>query len=74
MSECTSKYCELSRQGPNHPTCSKVLAGTRRYQGSGKSRQARLVQTAWFHRSPWLSLCESRQKLEVVLFLLSYCK
>ena len=63
VEDCSSDCCKLSRDKPNQPTSSKVLAATKRVQGKGKSRQARFVQATWFSRYPWLSLCESRQKL-----------
>ena len=67
MSECTSKCCELSHQGSNYPTCSKVLAGTKRYQGSGKSRQARQLGSIAIHCYHSVSLGRSCFVFTVVL-------
>ena len=41
--ECTADCCHLMRDKPNQPTEKTVLAKTKRYQGSGKGRQARDV-------------------------------
>ena len=60
---CLSECCNPNRQKPNQPVSSNILACTKRYQGQGKSRQARFVQASWFDHYPWLSLCETRYRL-----------
>ena len=62
-SGCAAHCCDLQWDSPNQPTNSSLLAATKRVQGSGKSKQARSVQVGWFKEHPWLSLCETRQRL-----------
>ena len=62
-SGCSAHCCDPQWDSPNQPTNSSFLAATRRVQGSGKSKQMRSVQTGWFKQYPWLSLCETRQRL-----------
>ena len=61
--ECTADCCHLTQDKPNQPVEMLVLAKTKRYQGSGKGRQARYVQTGWFKKHRWLSLCTTRNIL-----------
>ena len=58
-SGCVARCCCLHRDTHNQP----LLAATKRIQGSGKSKQARSVQVGWFKEYPWVSLCETRQRL-----------
>ena len=60
---CSAYCCDPHRDTPNQPTATSLLAATKRVQGVGKSKQARMVQKEWFVRYPWLSLCETKQKL-----------
>lgn len=60
---CSAQCCDLQWDSPNQPTSKSLLAATRRVQGEGKSKQARAVQKSWFTHYPWLSLCQTRQKL-----------
>ena len=46
--KCIADCCSLTRDKPNQPTEKSVLTKTKRFQGSGKSRQARCVQPCWF--------------------------
>ena len=59
-SSCLPHCCDPQRDSPHQPT---KLTGTKRVQGSGKSKQARMVQVGWFKQHPWLSLCQKRQRL-----------
>ena len=61
--KCIADCCSLTRDKPNQPTEKSVLTKTKRFQGSGKSRQARCVQPCWFQKHRWLSLCATRNKL-----------
>ena len=61
--ECTADCCSLMLNKPNQPTNKTVLAKTKKFQGSGKSRQARCVQSCWFQKYRWLLLCTTRSKL-----------
>jgi hypothetical protein len=55
-SACDSECCKSDRVKPNQPeSCSVLLATTR--VGLGQSRS---VNSSWFTRFPWLTLCETR--------------
>lgn len=57
VTDCSAHCCDPQRNSPHQPT---KLTGTRQVQGSGKSKQ---MQVGWFKQYPWLSLCETRQRL-----------
>ena len=42
--ECIADCCSLTRDKPNQPNEKSVLTKTKRFQGSGKSRQARFLR------------------------------
>ena len=56
--ECSSDCCEPDHEGPNQLKSHQILAATKRVQ----SHQARYIQ-GWFSQHPWLTLCETRNKL-----------
>ena len=55
--------CKLDRTRPNQPTATSILNATKRVQGEGRFQQARIVQSNWFSLYPWLTLCETQNKL-----------
>ena len=62
-SYCEAECCSSTRDKPYQPTSKLVLSNTRRIQGEGKNKQGRVVQTSWFSKHPWLTLCTTRWKL-----------
>jgi len=60
--ECTAECCNYPRDKPNQPTTKSVLAKTKRIQGTGRNEQARCVQSSWFQKHGWLTLCTTRNR------------
>ena len=62
--ECTPDCCSLTCNKPNQPT-EKLCLLKPRSSKQWKSRQARYsyVQSCWFQKYRWLSLCTTRSKL-----------
>ena len=60
---CKSLCCKLDRTRPNQPTATSILNAMKRVQGEGRFQQARIVQSNWFSLYPWLTLCETQNKL-----------
>ena len=67
--ECIADCCSLTHDKPNQPTEKSMLTKTKRFQSSGKSRQAKCAQPCWFQKYKWLSLCATRNKLFFVCFM-----
>ena len=60
---CKSQCCNSDRREPNQPTSMSILNAMKRVQGEGQLRQGRVVQTNWFNLYPWLTLCETKNKI-----------
>ena len=60
---CKSQCCNSDRREPNQPTSTSILNAMKRVQGEGQLRRGRVVQTNWFNLYPWLTLCETKNKL-----------
>ena len=63
MTECIADCCSLTHDNPNQPTDKTVLVKTKKFQGNGKFRQGRCVQSCWLQKYKWLSLCTTRKTL-----------
>ena len=60
---CKNQCCNSDRREPYQPTSTSILNATKRVQGEGRLWHGRVAQTYWFNLYPWLTLCETKNKL-----------